>query len=150
MENKMTDRKFYEVSKNTLIAIAGIVWCIAGFNVTRLGIMAYRNLPGLNILHIILSLIVFAAFGTMFFKMSSKHTDRILNEKREYRPFWTFFDLKSYLIMIFMMSGGIWLRASHLVPDTFIAFFYTGLGSALTLAGVSFLCFLIRNFRTNR
>lgn len=46
--------------------------------------------------------------------------------------------LKSYLIMAFMMGGGIWLRPSGLVPDTFIAVFYTGLGCALALAGVLF------------
>lgn len=46
--------------------------------------------------------------------------------------------LKSYLIMAFMMGGGIWLRSSGLVPDTFIAVFYTGLGCALALAGVLF------------
>lgn len=40
--------------------------------------------------------------------------------------------------MIFMMGGGIWLRASGLVPATFIAVFYAGLGCALALAGVLF------------
>lgn len=49
-----------------------------------------------------------------------------------------FFDLKSYCIMAFMMGGGIWLRSSGLVPDVFIAVFYTGLGCALVLAGVLF------------
>ncbi|MGN0677710.1 MAG: hypothetical protein ACI4K5_08180, partial [Ruminococcus sp.] len=41
-------------------------------------------------------------------------------------------------IMAFMMGGGIWLRSSGLVPDVFIAVFYTGLGLALALAGVIF------------
>ncbi|MHC5879305.1 hypothetical protein ACYT69_10295, partial [Streptococcus pyogenes] len=54
------------------------------------------------------------------------------------RPFWDFFDLKCYLIMAFMMGGGIWLRTSGLAPISFIAFFYTGLGSALTLTGILF------------
>lgn len=41
--------------------------------------------------------------------------------------------------MAFMMGGGIWLRASGLVPNVFIAVFYTGLGCALALAGVLFM-----------
>ena len=57
-------------------------------------------------------------------------------------PFWYFFDKKSYLIMFFMMSMGIGLRASSLLPEGFIAFFYTGLGCALALSGILFL----RNF----
>ncbi|MDY3790958.1 MAG: hypothetical protein SOZ56_00615 [Oscillospiraceae bacterium] len=40
--------------------------------------------------------------------------------------------------MAFMMGGGIWLRLSGLVPNTFIAVFYTGLELALALAGVIF------------
>ena len=49
-----------------------------------------------------------------------------------------FFDLKAYLIMAFMMGGGIWLRASGLLPNAFIAVFYTGLGYALAVAGIVF------------
>ena len=36
------------------------------------------------------------------------------------------------------MGGGIWLRSSGLVPNEFVAVFYTGLGCALSLAGVFF------------
>ena len=50
-----------------------------------------------------------------------------------------FFDVRGYLIMAVMMGGGIALRSFHLVPGWFIAFFYTGLGIALALAGVGFL-----------
>lgn len=37
-----------------------------------------------------------------------------------------------------MMSGGIGFRAAGIFPDIFIAFFYSGLGLALALAGVIF------------
>ena len=70
--------------------------------------------------------------------MSIKYTKRIKGYKEEFRPVWHFFDLKSYLIMAFMMGGGIWLRSSGIVSDVFIAVFYTGLGLALALAGVLF------------
>ena len=57
---------------------------------------------------------------------------------REWKPVWHFLDLKAYCIMAVMMGGGIWLRSSGLVPDVFIAVFYTGLSCALALAGVLF------------
>lgn len=41
--------------------------------------------------------------------------------------------------MACMMGGGIGLRAAGMFPDTFIAFFYTGLGGALATAGILFL-----------
>ena len=47
-------------------------------------------------------------------------------------------DLKAYLIMTCMMSGGIGFRAAGIFPDIFVAFFYSGLGCALALAGVVF------------
>ena len=37
-----------------------------------------------------------------------------------------------------MMSGGIGFRAAGIFPEIFIAFFYSGLGLALALAGVIF------------
>lgn len=88
--------------------------------------------------HILLSAVVFSLFGMMFYKMSMKHTKRISGYTEPTPPFWNFFDIKAYCIMAFMMGGGIWLRCSGLVPDTFIAVFYTGLGIALGLADVLF------------
>ena len=131
-------RRFYHVKKRTLPAAAGCVWLIAGFNVARLGILSYMRTDPVRFWHILISLAVFCVFGFMFFKMSMKHTKRIKGYKEEFRPVWHFFDLKAYIIMAVMMGGGIWLRSSGLVPDVFIAVFYTGLGCALALAGVLF------------
>ncbi|MGN0528085.1 MAG: hypothetical protein ACI4IE_03050 [Eubacterium sp.] len=134
----MSKKTFFHVKKHTLLAIAGCVWLIAGFNVARLGVIAYNSLEQVFFWHILLSLVVFCAFGAMFAKMSIKHKKRIKGYKEEFKPVWHFFDLKSYIIMAFMMGGGIWLRSSGLVPEAFIAVFYTGLGCALALAGVLF------------
>lgn len=134
----MNKKSIFQVKKRTLLGIAGVVWLIAGFNVARLGVIAYNDLTKITFLHILLSILVFTAFGFMFYKMSVKHNKRIKGYPEEYKPFWHFFDLKSYLIMAFMMGGGIWLRSSGLVPEVFIAVFYTGLGFALASAGILF------------
>ena len=42
------------------------------------------------------------------------------------------------ILRIGLMTGGIWLRSSGLAPERFIAFFYTGLGASLLLAGLLF------------
>lgn len=126
-----------KVKKRTLLLIAGIVWLIAGFNVARLGILSF-GLIDKNWYLYILTILIFIIFGLMFFKMSEKHTKRILSYEDK-RPFWNFFDLKSYLIMAFMMSMGIGLRVSGKISEFFIGFFYTGLGFALALAGVVFI-----------
>lgn len=135
-------RKFYEVPKRALLIIAGIVWMIAGFNVARLGILSYKMVD-FHWYYPVLSVVIFALFGAMFYKMSNKHGKRINGYEQPYRPFWNFFDLKAYIIMAIMMGGGIGLRAAKVFPDVFVAFFYTGLGCALFLAGVIFVYMFI-------
>jgi hypothetical protein len=128
----------FHVKKRTLLAIAGCVWLAAGFNVARLGVLSYSEVKPVKAVQILLSAAVFCVFGLMFYKMSIKHDKRIRGYRQKTKPVWHFFDWKSYLIMAFMMGGGIWLRASGLVPPVFIAVFYTGLGCALASAGVLF------------
>lgn len=140
-------RKFYEVPKRALLIIAGIVWMIAGFNVVRLGILSYEVITFRWYLPI-LSLIIFGLFGRMFYKMTKKHGVRIREYQEDYRPFWNFFNLKSYIIMAVMMGGGIGLRSAHVFPDLFIAFFYTGLGCALFLAGILFVYMFVNESKT--
>lgn len=143
----MQKEKIFEVKKLNLLIIAGIVWFIAGFNVVRLGLIAYKEIAPFQWWQGLLSTVVFIAFGAMFLKISQKHVLRIEQYKQAFRPIWDFFDGKSYIIMAVMMGGGIWLRLSGLVPDMFIAIFYTGLGLALTLAGVLFVYQYFRKIR---
>lgn len=117
--------------------LASIVWMIAGFNILRIGVISYVGY--VTIWNLFLSGLIFAAFWFLvFYKLVLKHTDRIQKYEEEMQFFWHFFDKKSFLIMIFMMTFGIGLRASHLAPDVFIAVFYSGLGTALFLAGILF------------
>lgn len=131
----------FKVKKRALLLIAGIVWLIAGFNVARLGIISYLEIEQQWYWYV-LSVVIFLLFGTMFYRMSVKHTKRIMGYSEERQPFWRFFDLKAYIIMAVMMGGGIGLRAAGVFPNQFVAFFYSGLGCALASAGILF----IRNF----
>ena len=131
------------VQKNTLILIAGIVWAIAGFNIVRIGLVAYQG--NFTWWRVLLSVAVYAVFQIFIFgKMVGKHTNRILQYEEERQNFFRFFDTKSYLIMVFMMTLGIGLRVSGVVPNGFIAYFYTGLGASLLTAGVLFIVRYVR------
>lgn len=141
----MHTKLFFYVKKNTLLAIAGSVWFLAGMNVAHLGIMAYLQLSSILVQSVFASIVVFCVFGLMFYKTCQKHTKRIQSYPQSTKPAWHFFDLKSYSIMIIMMGGGIWLRTSGLVPVAFVAVFYTGLGSALAFAGILFWNFYLRH-----
>ena len=106
-------------------------------NVLRIGIETYAEYQ--TVINYIVTIIVFLLFWFMvFYKLTNKHTIRIQGYEEEKQLFYKFFDLKSFLIMAFMISFGIIIRSFHLLPERFIAVFYTGLGAALFMAGVLF------------
>lgn len=126
-----------KVKRTTLLLIACLVWSAAGFNILRIGVSAY--LPYLSVLNVLLSAVVFAVFQRFIFgKLVKKHTTRIHSYLEERQFFLKFFDGKAFAIMAVMMAGGIGLRVSGLVPERFIAVFYTGLGASLLVAGLLF------------
>ncbi len=126
-----------KVKRNTLMLLACLVWSAAGFNILRIGLMAYPAY--LTVLNCLLSILVFAVFQRFIFgKLVKKHIRRINTYPEERHFFLKFFDRKSFAIMAGMMAGGIALRAGRLVPERFIAVFYTGLGASLLLAGLLF------------
>ena len=71
-----------KVKRNTLLLIACFVWCAAGFNILRIGVLAY---PGyLGIMNFALSLIVFAVFQLFIFgRLVKKHSTRIAGYEEE-------------------------------------------------------------------
>ncbi len=126
-----------KVKRSTLLLIACLVWGAAGFNILRIGIEAYK--PYITVINILLSGVVFAVFQIFIFgKLVKKHTARIHGYTEERVFFLKFFDVKSFVIMAVMMTGGIWLRSSGAASDRFIAVFYSGLGASLMLAGIRF------------
>lgn len=132
-----------KVKRESLMLIAGAVWIVAGINILIIGLNAYFAEAALSwwavLLMIFGSFVVLSAFHAMFGKLVKKHVARIRSlEGRRQNPF-LFFDVRGYLIMAFMIGLGVTLRMSGTVPDWFIAFFYTGLGTALLSAGSGFL-----------
>ncbi|MEQ3353869.1 hypothetical protein AAA081_06130 [Aedoeadaptatus acetigenes] len=126
------------VKKRTLFLLAGLIWSLAGGNVLKIGLQAYTN--AFSVLNVGLTALVFFLFWTrVFHPLVGKHVIRIHGYEEEYKRPWNFFDKKSFLIMAFMMTFGIAIRVLNLMPDSFIAFFYTGLGTALAMAGILFL-----------
>ncbi len=127
------------VRKNTLMLIAGLVWCAAGASVFRIGIRLLWPLGELRVDLDALALLVFLLFYFLvFMRLVRRHAARLRNEPASHLPVWAFFDARSYAVMAVMMGGGIWLRRSNAVPSSMIAFFYSGLGAALFSAGTHF------------
>lgn len=133
-----TSKTALKVKKDNLLVIAALVWMAAGANILHIGIEAYGE-GYVSFINEALSVVVGLVFWFgAFYRLTKKHTQRITHFEEQNQYFWRFFDAKSFVIMAVMMTGGIALRVSGVVPSEFIAVFYTGLGAALTLAGILF------------
>lgn len=133
----------FRMKKQPLIAVAGVVWLLAGLNVAILGVRAAIDMRGVAAIILIAlvggAIAVFSAFHSLFSKLVKKNAQRIAGLEGERHLVFRFFDRRSYIMMALMMTFGIVMRAMGLFPSWFIAFFYTGLGLALALAGASYI-----------
>lgn len=133
-------KEVFKVTKKTLLFIAGLVWSFAGFRVFTIGLEDVINYRGNVFISMLVSAVVFYIFFKFIFsKMHKKHFIRITTSYLDKQYFFKFFDLKSYLIMGFMISFGITIRSLKLINPVYIGTFYMGLGFALFMAGVFFL-----------
>lgn len=132
----------YGVNRQVLLITAGIVWIIAGANILRIGITTWLNNTQGWLFKSCEATVVFLLFFILVFRgLYYKHTRRIEQKKNEKNCPFAFFDAKGWIIMTFMISVGITVRTFHLLPDSFISVFYTGLALALIVTGVLFLVF---------
>lgn len=126
------------LQKKWLIVENALLWMAAGFNILRIGVGAAVSDTSATAFHVVLRAFpVFAAFAAMFARVIKKNSRRILAMPQPRAPFYRFLDLKGYIVIAFMMTLGVALRHIGPIPDAFFAFFYTGLGAALFLVGLS-------------
>lgn len=137
----------FRVNKHTLLLIAGWVWIIAGVNILRIGVVTWLHDTSFWLFKVGEAIIVFLLFFAFVFRrLFSKYTLRISQKGEKNCPF-SFFDVKGWIIMIFMITFGVTVRYFYLLPNSFISVFYTGLSSALIITGI---LFLIQGFKEKR
>ncbi|HHY28229.1 MAG TPA: hypothetical protein GX523_16070 [Desulfitobacterium dehalogenans] len=134
----------FAVKKQYLLLIAGCVWMFAGLIVMKTGYPFLQKSASLGLILLGASIIFLIFYLKIFSKLVRKHEIRIRGYEEDKVAFWKFFDKKQYVIIVIMMSGGILIRFYHLVPNWFIAFFYSGLGFALFSCGTRFVARYIK------
>lgn len=135
-----------KAQRKILFLVAGIIWGFAGFRVFDIGFKTIQGANAISIVNTIISAVIFCLFFFLIFKkLVKKHTKRVINKPQEKQCVFSFFDLKSYCIMAFMISLGIWVRSTGVFP-IYVGDFYIGLGLALFGAGVLFIINFV-NFR---
>lgn len=143
---KFTEKYKPAVSKRSLLFIAGSVWLIGG------GILIARALIILIKTDHMLSFEFFSGlilgicfYIFLFTKISKKHITRISLIKVDYPCFFSFFNFKSYVMMIIMISAGIILRQSHILDPEYLYTFYLIMGIPLFFSAIRFFIAGIKN-----
>jgi hypothetical protein len=127
------------VPVNYLLLIAALVWTFAGGMLLYRGnsfLIQYPDSMVLKLSGCLFCGLVF--YWLLFNRISLRHVFRIKNLPVERPCAFSFFDLKSYLMMAFMISGGIALRRSGVISPEYLALIYITMGIPLLLSSFRF------------
>jgi hypothetical protein len=126
------------INKRYLLFVAAAVWTFAG------GMLLFRGFSMVfKLKHLILVLIFSSIGGVLFYlllfsKISLKHTRRIINLKIEKPCLFSFFNYKSYILMIIMISSGILVRKSGILAPDYLSLIYITMGIPLFFSSFRF------------
>lgn len=130
------------VRKEHLLLMQVLCWLAPGIVILRKGILAMLAVAETDLPQVWWLMLVAAgvlvAFLLMFRGFVNRYTDRILNFPTLRKSLLAFFDLKGYVLIIFMMGLGVSLKYIPFLPVQFFAAFYPGLGTALAISGIRF------------
>lgn len=143
MNNKL--KKFDPaVDKRILIVLSGAIWTFVGIILCNLALnwlldSAGEDLPLFAGAGIVAALLI-GYFG--FLKIVNKNIDRIIAKPSKVCIF-AFQPWKSYLIVIIMITLGIFLRSSP-VPKKYLSIIYSGFGGAMILSSLKYYWVFIK------
>jgi len=122
-----------------LLLIAAVVWTFAGSLLLFRGILMFLE----NGRYLWVRLIISAIGGMLFYKLlfsgiSRKHARRIMDIPRERPCLFSFFNIKSYILMSIMITAGIMLRKSGMMPHEYLSMVYVTMGIPLLASSFRF------------
>lgn len=128
-----------DLPRRYLLFIAAVVWTFAGGMLLYKGAALFLNYQNFFWVRLVSSSIGGLLFYLLLFsKISFKHTRRIINLKNDNPCAFSFFNLKSYILMTVMITSGILLRKSGLVPPEYLSILYITMGIPLSLSAFRF------------
>lgn len=128
-----------KIPTKQLLLVNSLLWTAIGIRIALIGIDSYKHLDHFNWCYFLLSALVLVGFWFMFTGIVRKYSERILAMTEPRTSIFRTFSVKGYIIIAFMITLGITLKHIPQVPNSFIAWFYCGLGPGLLSAGIRFI-----------
>lgn len=129
------------VSRKWLLILSGLMWSGVGILLNSFAfrwLQLYHGWPPIisAVCGLVLGLAI-AFFG--FRKVAAKNIQRIMAMSDDSCLF-AFQKWQSYILIAVMMSMGIFLRNSAIIPHLYLASLYIGIGSALFISSINYYC----------
>ncbi len=136
------------IPKRYLLLVAALVWTFAGGMLLFKGISLFFKYPELLIWKISISVIGGTLFYLLLFsKISNKHIKRILNIEIDHPCFFSFFNVRSYVLMTIMISSGILLKKFGVISPEYLSIIDVTMGIPLFLSAFRFYTHGFANLR---
>jgi hypothetical protein len=133
--NRLTPR----IARRYLYLVAALVWTFAGTMLLFRGMLLFLDDDYLIWIRLFISIITGILFYWLLFsKISKKHTNRIARMQQEKPCLFSFFNIKSYILMTLMITAGISLRKSGLIPPVYLSVIYVTMGIPLFVSSIRF------------
>ena len=132
------------IPKRTLLFIAAGVWGFASYRVFMVCLSLMKEVKGHLWIFLIGSFAYLIFFRFVFLHVLQKHTKRIICKKLDRVCIFSFFDVKSYLIMAVMVSLGIISTQYFKLPAFIMSTFFVALSFSLFTASLYFVFYGFR------
>lgn len=127
------------IPKRYLLFMAALVWTFAGGMLLFKGISLVPEIHDFLWLRMVMSIVAGGIFYLLLFsKISLKHIGRILDLKNDTPCMFSFFNFKSYSMMGIMITMGVLLRKSGIIPPAYLSILYITMGIPLSLSAFRF------------
>jgi hypothetical protein len=129
------DRMKPGVPRRALPFVAAGAWLIAGMILLYRGELTLHGDPLFTAVGVAAGLVF---FRFVFLRISTKHITRMRAVEHERPCMFSFLDWRGYALMTIMISGGILLRTSGLLPPPVIGTFFLCMATPLLLSSIRF------------
>lgn len=127
------------IARRYLYIVAALVWTFAGSLLLFRGILLFMYDDYLIWIRLTFSIIAGILFYRLLFSnISRKHTRRIARIQLEKPCLFSFFNIKSYILMSLMITAGISLRKSGILPPVYLSVIYVTMGIPLFISSFRF------------
>jgi hypothetical protein len=127
------------IGRRYLYMIAALVWTFAGSMLLFRGMLLFMDDDHLFWIRISISIIAGILFYRFLFsKISRKHTNRIAAIGPDRPCLFSFFNVRSYILMSLMITAGISLRKSGIVSPEYLSIIYVTMGIPLFISSFRF------------